>query len=134
MYGDVIALLKELVKALDVADLPLQSPCAYNGNIRIVAVDGHSEVRADICDQDADGAEADHADALSDDLISGKCLLRLFHIRGDVRIIRMFFDPLDAADNVSRRQHQSRDHELLDAVRIGTRRIHDDDTGLRAAV
>ena len=134
MDRDIVALIVDFIENRRVMHLLGEIPGRLHGKVRIIAIDLHAEVNGGIGDEYADRTEADNAEGLALDLTAGEVLLRLLGILLDGRNIGMLPDPLITADDVTARQHQTRDHQLLHGICIGTRGVEDDDALLSTAV
>ena len=134
MNGDKVAVLIDLVDGLGVADAPDQLPGSVDGQIGIVAVDIHAQLLGGVGHVDADGAKADDAQSLALDLVARESLLGLFRSLAYVGIGDIGPDPFCAAHDVTGRQDQTGDDQLLDGVGVGAGCIEYDNAFLSAAL
>ena len=117
-----------------VGDLAAQMPGGIDGNIGVIAVDIHAQVDGRVGDADTDGAQTDDTDLLALQLDAGKLFLFLFRCLGDIGIVPVGTDPVDALDDVAGGQEHAGKDQLLDAVRVGTGGVEHDDSLLSAAL
>ena len=134
MDGQEIGDRKEVVEGGRVADLAGEAPCRVDGEERIVAVDGHTEVQGRVRDLGADRTETYDAERLALDLVAGEGFLGLLGVLLDIFVLRVCADPVSAADNVAGGEDEAGDDQLLDRVRVCARGVEDDDAFLGAAV
>ena len=128
---NVITLPVNILHILDMADCPGQIPRGVHGDVGVIPVNFHSKRDRRVCYQLADGAKTDDPQLLSADLTAGKLFFLLFRQLLDLRIVFFFPDPGNAADDISRCQKHSGDHQFLDAVGVGSRRVEYNDSPLR---
>ena len=134
MDRDIVTLIVDFIEDRRVMHLLREIPGRLHGEVRIIAIDLHPEIDGGIRDEYADRTEADDAEGLALDLTAGEVLFCLLGILLDGRDIGMLPDPLIAADDVTARQHQTRDHQLLHGICISTRGVEYDDALLGTAV
>jgi hypothetical protein len=132
--GEVVAAPAEVVEAVHAMHLARHVPRVGDREVGVVAVDVHAEGYAGVGDMRADGAQSDDADALAHDLASHEGLLRGLRLLVDVVVVGMLAAPVDAAEDVARADQDETHDQLLDGVRVGSRRVEDDDAVLGIAL
>ena len=133
--ADIIRFGIDAIEIHLVLDIARQTPCGIHGQIRIIPADGHTERNSGVCDQRADRAEADHPKRLAHKL--GACKLRfaLFNERGDVLAPPVEpLDPVDAAEHITRREHEQAEDLLLDRLSVRAGRVEDNDAAAAALI
>ena len=133
MNGDKIAVLIDLIQADSVADIPHQTPGRVYGQIGVIAIDFHAKLSGRVGDHNADGTQADDAQSLALDLVSGESLFGFFRDLAYIVLIGIGPDPFRAAHDIPGRQDQAGDDQLLDSVGVGAGRVKYNDTLFRAA-
>ena len=109
----VIAVSVNFTEVVGTLDITAESPCRLNGQKRVVANDIHVERKAGVCDQCARCAETEYADGLAHELGTCEIGLALFDKLGYLIALTGYaLDPLNAAENISRR-HDERAYRLL---------------------
>ena len=132
MQSDVIALGKNFVEGIYRFDAVFQRQRVLDGEIDVIAVNGHAERERAVGDEDADGAQSDHPQLFSENFPAGKRLFALLHRRRNVFRYRLY--PIHAVDDVAAAKQQRCEDQLLDAVCVCARRIEHDDAPLRKVV
>ena len=134
MDGDIITFLENDVRVGDMLYVPGQSPGRINGNIWVIPVYLHSQMGGCVGNLSADGSQADNTQLLALNLAACKCLLALLCVLGDVVVLRIGLAPLNTAHDIPGSHEHTRNHQLLYAVGIGSRRIEYNDALLRAGI
>ena len=124
MYGDIIALRKNLVQGFHRYHAILQSERMLYGKIDIIAVNGHAEGNGAVCDEHADRAESDYPQFFPCDFLSCEGFFALFD--GFRNISFKSLGPMDSRDDIPAGKQQRGDDEFLDPVCVcaGSRSRH----------
>ena len=129
-----VAVPIDLVDIRHVRDLAGKTPGVLNVYIRVKAVNVHAKIYCRICNTHANGTKTDDAELLAIQLGSCKLLLLLLHLRGDVRIVPVGTNPVNAFNDITGCKKHSCNHKLLHAVCIGAGSIEYDNSLLGAAI
>ena len=134
MNGNVIALAVDLIKGFAVFDGSGKIPCSVNGNIRIIAVNLHSQMSSRIGNHGSNGSQADDSKLFAADLAACKLLFLLLRKLINVFLVLLTGYPLNAAHNVAGGKEHSCNYQLLYTVGIGPRGVKNNDSLFRAGI
>ena len=134
MQGNVITLLADRVQAGGMLYITRQSPCRIDRNVRIIAVNLHTQSNGCIGNLSTNGTQTYHTKLLALDLAAGEGLLCLLGRFGNVCVLFILFAPLDTAHDIAGCQEQSGKHQLLNAIRIGTRSVKNNNAFLYTSI
>ena len=134
MQGNVITFLADGIQASGMLDIPGQSPCRVDGNVRVIAVYLHAKSDGRVCNLSTNGTQAYHAKLLALDLTAGKGFLCLLCGFSDVCVVFVLFAPFDTAYDITGSQEQSGKHQLLYAICISTRSVKNNNAFLCAGI
>ena len=124
MDRDVVGLLQQGLQRVRALDRVGERPRVVHGQERVVADDLHAQGLGRVGHEHADRAQAHDAQGLSLDLRADELALALLHLLGHARFAGLeALGPLHAADDVAGGQEQTGQHELLDRVGVGARRV-----------
>ncbi len=124
VHGDHVAAREQVVEAQRLLDARRQLPGALHRDLRIVAEHLHAQAERRVGHLDADRAEADDAERAARQLVADELLLALLDrlLDGVVVALESAHVAPRLAD-VARRQEQPRQHQFLDRVGVGARRV-----------
>ena len=135
MQRDVIRFRKKVVQRKRAFNGMGKLPRRLNRNDGVIPRHFHAERDRVVRHLDANGAQADHAEPLSLDFRPLKIAFPFFDEFGHlVSLARQPLCPDDALHELARADKQARDNELLDAVGVCARRVHDHNALLGAFV
>ncbi len=121
--GEIITFLVKLIHRLCVMDIPGKLPCGIYRYIGVISVHIHAQMDGRVGNPHADGPQADDSQLLAVKLSSGKGLFRFFGLLRQVPVLFMLLHPVDASDDIPGRKQHPGQHQLLDTIGIGARRI-----------
>ena len=121
---DEIGSLQHLFDRMRLAHLCRQAPRRINSDFRVVAEHIHTELDRCISHQTADFAQADHAQRTTGQFDAGKMLFAVFDQFVQCLVITLqTIDKAYCRHQVACRNQQRRNHQFLDGIGIGARRI-----------
>ena len=132
--GDVVALGADVVEARHVVYILGKAPSGVDRHVGVVAVHVHAQLNCSVGNKRADGAQADDAELLAQDLAAGKRLLGLLGGLGDVLVVGVLAAPGGAVDDAAAGQEHAAQHELLHRVGVGAGGVEHDDALVGAAL
>ena len=119
MDGDDVAQGVDFLGSLHPLDVAVQIPGRLHGNVGVTAVNLHAQLSCPVGQGAADVAQADDAQLLAVNLMTGKPGLALFHQLGDIRLILDGLNPVHAVDDVPAAQEHSAQGQLHNAAGVG---------------
>ncbi len=135
MQTDKVSIGHQRAQVLDFVNLAGQSPCGINGQGRVVAKHGHTQIDCHAGHHGADGAQADDTKRFTCQLLAGETLLLGFQQFGHRCVIGHFIKGVDvghARQNAARRQQHAGQNQLLDRVGVGAGRVEDNNATFSA--
>ena len=127
MEGDDVAIGIDLIIGLHALHMAVQVPCCLNRDVRVTAVNIHTQLSCPVGQRTADGAQADNAQLLAPDLMTGELGLALFHHSADFGAALDGLDPVNTTDDVTAGQEHAAQGQFHNTAGIGTGSIEDHD-------
>ena len=129
---DIVGVGIDFVVVIRLADGARQTPCGVDGDERVAADHLHPQPDGGVGDEAADGAQADDAQRLAEQLGADESAFALFDELFDALLER--FCPSDAGVDFPGGKQQRGQRQFLDAVGVGARGVEHDDALLAATV
>ena len=101
MDCNIITFFVQLIYRLCVINISRQFPSCIYRDIRVIAIDIHTEMRRCIGNKHSDCSKSDYSKFFSFQLAPCKCLLLLFRMLRHIAVFLMLLHPVDSADDIS---------------------------------
>ena len=130
--GNDVALGIDFIPVVDTDDVAVQVPRRLNGDEGVAAVDGHAQISGGVGQRAAHCAEADDAQILVANFMTGEFGLAFFHQFGDIGIVFDGLYPVDAAHHVPAAQKHTAQRQLHHGVGVGAGGVEHHDASFGA--
>ena len=131
---DVIAVFVNFFAGVDAVNQPVDGPRAFNGQIRVAAVNIHAKAIGDVGDVGADCTEADDAQRFALQFRADKLRFAFFNGFGHAFGSGQRFCPSNAVADFTGRQQKRTDGQFFDRIGVGAGRVENGDACFAAAV
>ena len=133
MQANEVAGLDHLFHALRLLHLRRQAPGAFNGDLGIVADDLHAKPDRRFGNHRTDRAQTDYAQRVVRQFAAGEEFLLVLHqcMKGFVVTLGHVANEIQRRHQITARQQQRRENQLVHRVGIGARRIENGDAASR---
>ena len=127
-----VAIFVDLIQGLHMDHMAVQVPGSFYADIGVIAVDLHAQLSGGVGQRATHSAQANNTQPFVGDLMAGKLALALFHLFGNIGIILVLLNPVNACHHITAAQKHAAQRQLHNAQSIGAGGIEYRHTSLRA--